>query len=186
MDHIFDLVIDVQNDFMRPDGALYVPGAETIIAPLQQHVDTRSSRGMLFTYDTHERGVYETSEEAKQFPIHCVKGSEGWQLAIAPPMPCRTMEKGVFDMWHEPRLFVQYQDFVVERDMFFDDLRDTGVTTLRICGVASDYCVKWAIEGALARSFKVQVIAALTMGIERDMAQVVQDEFGDQVSLVSL
>lgn len=184
MNDIFDLVIDVQNDFMRPDGALYVPEAETIITPLQQHLATLDSRGVLFTYDTHVLGIYEASEEAKDFPIHCVKDTYGWQLAVNPPIPSRTMEKGVFNMWQEPRLFVRYQDIVVERDMFFNDLRDTDVTTLRVCGVASDYCVKWAIEGAIARSFKVQVIAALTKGIERDIAQVVKDEFGDHVSLV--
>lgn len=182
----FDLVIDVQNDFMRPDGALYVPGAETIIAPLQQHLATLVSRGVLFTYDTHVLGIYETSEEAKQFPVHCVKASEGWQLAIERPVDAFTMEKGVFDMWHEPTLLVHGPNVSVERDVFFDNLAAVGVTTLRLCGVASDYCVKWAIDGALARSFKVQVIAGLTKGIERDMAQVIKDEFGDQVSLVSL
>lgn len=186
MNDVFDLVIDVQNDFMRPDGALYVPGAETIIAPLQQHIATRTSRGILFTYDTHELGVYENSEEAKQFPIHCVRGSPGWQLAIDPGLGGFTLEKGVFDMWHEPRLLVHGND-AVDRDVFFDDLAAAGVTTLRLCGVASDYCVKWAIDGALARSFKVHVIAGLTKGIARDMAQVIKDEFGDQeVSLVSL
>lgn len=187
MNDIFDLVIDVQNDFMRPDGALYVPGAETIIAPLQQHLAMLDSRGVLFTYDTHVLGIYEASEEAKQFPIHCVKGSEGWQLAVDRSVlgvDAFTMEKGVFDMWHEPTLSVQGKDGVVDREAFFEYLWSSGVTTLRLCGVASDYCVKWAIDGALVRAFKVQVIAGLTKGIARDMAQVVKDEFGDHVSLV--
>ena len=46
-------------------------------------------------------------------------------------------------------------------------------------GVAADYCVRWAIDGLLARAFTVRVPADLTRGIARQMEQVIQEEFAD-------
>jgi len=186
MNNVFDLVIDAQYDFMRRDGALYVPGAEAIIPSLQDHILGLNSRGVLFTYDTHLRGVYEASEEAKEFPIHCIKGTAGWHLVVDPyvcPVPLHFLEKGVFDMWKEPGLEVDYKDDGKDRDKFFTELKGTGVSKVRVVGVAADYCVKWAIDGLVARGFEVEVVRALTMGIQRDIEQVVQDEFPDHVHI---
>jgi nicotinamidase/pyrazinamidase len=186
MDDVFDIVIDVQNDFMSPYGKLYVPNAKTLVEPIQQHIASLDSRGVLFTYDTHIEQVYANSEEAKQFPIHCIKASDGWQLAIdhsAVTIPKFRLEKGVFNMWQERVLFVHGDNSIIDRDLFFEELLDQGIKRLRFCGVAADYCVKWGIEGALARGFEVSVLADLTMGIERDMKQVVHDDFADRVSL---
>ena len=183
MEKTFDIVVDAQNDFMRANGKLYVPGAEAIITPLQDYLANLDSCGVLFTYDTHLVGVYETSEEARQFPIHCIKDSEGWQLAVDPSVvhvPVYTMEKGVFDMWAEPKLFLRHRADSDDREFFFEQLKTAGITKVRVTGVAADYCVKWAIDGLVARGFAVEVIGDLTVGIERPIEQVVQDDFGDQ------
>jgi len=185
MTEIFDIVVDAQNDFMRADGKLYVPGAEAIIPALQEHVAKLDSRGVLFTFDTHLLGVYEASEEAKEFPIHCVKDTDGWRLAVdrsVVPVPVYTMEKGVFDMWKEPALYVQPegQYRLSDRDIFFKEIKRKGVTKVRVSGVAADYCVKWAIDGLVARGFDVEVVKGLTMGIQRGIEQVLQDDFADR------
>ena len=181
MTETFDIVVDAQNDFMRSNGKLYVPGAEAIIPALQDYIAKLDSRGVLFTYDTHLAEVYATSEEAKQFPIHCIRDSEGWQLAVDPwacPVPIDHIEKGVFDMWKEPSLRVMPSG--VDRETFFERLKTAGVTKVRVTGVAADYCVKWAIDGLVARGFEVEVIGDLTVGITRGIEQVVQDDFADQ------
>jgi nicotinamidase/pyrazinamidase len=185
----FDIVVDAQNDFMRTNGKLYVTGAEAIIPALQTYIATLSSTGVLFTYDTHLEGVYEASAEAKEFPIHCVKDTEGWQLAVnrsAVRVPVYLLEKGVFDMWKEPALYVQpdgrYQ--LIDRDIFFSELKRKDVTKVRVTGVAADYCVKWAIDGLVARGFAVEVVEGLTVGIGRGIEQVVQEDFADQPVVV--
>lgn len=186
MDHVFDIVVDVQEDFMRSHGKLYVPGAEQIIQPIQDHIAALDSRGVLFTYDTHIESVYVRSEEAKQFPPHCLKASPGWHLSVDPSVvqvPVFRLEKHVFNMWQEPTLFVEGVTTIIDREEFFEDLLAHGITTLRFCGVAADYCVKWGIEGALDHDFEVQVLGNLTMGIERDMHRVVQEDFAGRVAL---
>ena len=55
----------------------------------------------------------------------------------------------------------RYQD----RDDFFADLKKRGVTTLVICGVATDYCVYCAMVGALENGFEVILLEDLAAGI---------------------
>lgn len=189
---IFDIYIDVQNDFMRADGKLPVPGAENLVVPIEREIDCldADSTGALFTFDTHIKEIYATSEEAKQFPIHCERGTEGWQLAINPfhaPVPLYWLEKPVFNMWETPGLRVQRMHGIsMDRDEFFAALKGCGIKILRFRGVAADFCVKWAIDGALERGFEVQVVGYLTAGIERDMEQVIREDFaGKPVKLVN-
>lgn len=180
---IFDIYIDVQCDFMFPDGKLHVPGAERLVEHIQDEIECldADSAGALFTFDTHIREIYEQSEEAKQFALHCEKNTAGWQLAVDPftaPVPIYWLEKPVFNMWETPGLRVQRMHGIgMDRDAFFLYLKANGVNTLRFRGVAADYCVKWAIEGALERGFNVLVVGHLTAGIERDMEQVIREDF---------
>src|SRR6187551_3836354 len=103
----FVIVVDAQQDFMQADGALPVPGADRIITPLQawlSELQPADTAGVLFTFDTHDVRNYAESAEAEQFPIHCVRGTPGWQLVVEPSevhrsIPVYRMEKPVFDMW---------------------------------------------------------------------------------------
>ncbi len=46
-----------------------------------------------------------------------------------------------------------------------------------ICGVKSDWCVKYAIDGFLKRNFNVNVIRDLTRGGRREIDEVLKDKF---------
>src|SRR4051812_39378210 len=83
----FLIVVDAQNDFMLPDGALYVKGAENCIGPINNLLDSlrpETTGGVLFTYDTHDFFTYVHSKEGKEFPPHCLYRTEGWNLAVNP------------------------------------------------------------------------------------------------------
>ena len=118
------------------------------------------------------------------FPIHCVRGTPGWANVLDPDLldpaiPRYRLEKGVFDMWAEPGLAVEEPATGrrTDRDRFFDALAREGVEEVAVIGVAADYCVRWAVEGLLARGFRVVVIAGLTRGIEREAEAVAAAEF---------
>jgi len=182
------VVVDTQADFMLPDGALPVAGADAIVAPLREWLAGRTAAdtaAIVFTFDTHFTDSYPDSAEAQLFPIHCVKGTPGWRnlldpLSVPPTIPCRTMEKGVFDMWAEDGLHLDDPRGTlppVPRDAFFADLRDQGIDRAIVVGVAADYCVRWAIDGLIARGFTVVVPAPLTRGIDRPIEQVLREDF---------
>lgn len=71
-------VIDYQNDFV--DGALGFPGAEKLDGPIAAKIRAYGPGKVLFTRDTHFENYLDT-REGKLLPIvHCVKGTEGWQV----------------------------------------------------------------------------------------------------------
>lgn len=194
----FVIVVDTQVDFMAADGALSVAGAADLIAPMQAWLgalDPVETAGVLFTFDTHEVAVYAGSAEAEAFPIHCVQGSAGWAnvLDVAlldPAIPAWRIEKGVFDMWAQDGLTIEdARDpgaAVIAREDFFAALKSRGVDEVIVIGVAADYCVKWAIDGLVARGFDVLVPAWLTRGIARQIEAVAEDDFqGTSVRVVA-
>lgn len=191
----FVIVVDMQHDFVAADGALPVPDAEAIVAPMREWLaglSASDTAGVLFTRDTHIPEIYAGSAEAQQFPLHCVKDGPGWALTIDPAVvdaeiPTYTLEKSVFDMWEEPGLVLAPCDGgePIEREAFFASLRAGGIDDVTVVGVAADYCVRWAVEGLMARGFRVSVIPALTRGIVRSAETVAAEEWqGRLVMLV--
>ncbi len=193
------VIIDAQVDFMKKDGALYVPGAEDTIDIINSYLESLTLEngyfGAIFTADTHDPESYKDSEEAKEFPPHCYLGTDGFDFAVDPSKVVQAkdggvdrfiMNKNVFNMWDQTDLAVRPFKVIGEpvpiegnqdRETFFNNALNAGIDTVEVCGVASDYCVKWAIEGLLARKFKVVVYDNLVAGIERDIHQVAQEEF---------
>lgn len=191
----FVIVVDAQNDFMRANGALPVPDAESIIPSINQFLGKlrpEDISGVLFTFDTHRPEVYEGSEEGKMFPIHCVYATDGWELAVDPTVinqeiPIFELEKGVFDMWAENTTTVRDSaQRNLARDTFFANLMEKHGEQVLVLGVASEFCVKWAIQGLVDHGFIVGVNPELTRGIAQDMRQVVAENFVNRrVALVS-
>ena len=71
-------VIDYQNDFV--DGALGFPGAEKLDEKIAAKVRAYGKGRVLFTRDTHFEN-YLTTREGKNLPVvHCIKGTQGWQV----------------------------------------------------------------------------------------------------------
>lgn len=180
----FVIVVDMQRDFVEQAGALPVPGAEAIVAPMQEWLASLAPdriAGLLLTFDTHDPQAYAASAEARQFPIHCVQGTAGWEsmldvAGIDRRIPVYTLEKGVFDMWAEPGLVVRTADgSEADRDAFFDSLAARGIAGMTVVGVAADYCVRWAVDGLIGRNFPVTVIRDLTRGIAQSADVVFQD-----------
>lgn len=184
----FVVFIDTQVDFMVEGSALYVTGAQNLIGQLNNfayHLKPEETEGVLFTFDTHRRETYETMPESKQFPIHCVYGTPGWENVINfnvvnHDIPFYNLEKGVFNMWEEEEVFLSGSSADIERDMFFTKLKDSGVDTVVIVGVAADFCVKWAADGFLARGFNVEIPRSLTAGIVRDIDTMVAEDYAGQ------
>lgn len=181
----FVVFIDTQVDFMVEGSALYVTGAQDLISKLNNfayHLKPEETAGVLFTFDTHRPETYETMPESKQFPIHCVYGTPGWENVINfnvvnHNIPFYNLEKGVFNMWEEDSVFLSGIEADTDRDFFFNRLKAQGIDTVVIVGVAADFCVKWAADGFLERGFKVEIPRSLTAGIIRDIDTMVAEDY---------
>ena len=77
----FLVVVDMQNDFI--DGALGTAEARQILPRVKERVRLARGSGetVVFTRDTHADD-YLSTQEGRLLPVaHCIRGTEGWQLA---------------------------------------------------------------------------------------------------------
>ena len=84
------ICVDVQNDFVKPDGALPVPHAEEIAEKIIKLARECRSKGWMIyaTADTHYLSDGEDKEEiefaktleGQSIPEHCIDGSEGHKI----------------------------------------------------------------------------------------------------------
>jgi len=72
------LVVDMQNDFVKPDGKLVVPAASGTVPHIQQVLDAARLQGVRIAY-TQDTQV-EDDPEFDIWPEHCLKGTWGWQI----------------------------------------------------------------------------------------------------------
>lgn len=74
------VVVDMQVDFVN--GALGTKEAEAIVPAVVKKIKEEIAAGstVVFTRDTHQDN-YLSTQEGRNLPvIHCVEGTEGWQL----------------------------------------------------------------------------------------------------------
>ncbi len=88
-------VIDYQKDFV--DGALGFPGAEALDAGIAAKVREYGPGRVIFTRDTHYENYLET-REGKLLPIvHCIRGTDGWQLYGETAAACAEVKAPAID-----------------------------------------------------------------------------------------
>jgi nicotinamidase-related amidase len=72
------IVVDMQNDFVKPGGSLVVPAAAETVPYIQQLVRSAREQGARVVY-TQDTG-FEGDPEFEIWPEHCRMGSWGWQI----------------------------------------------------------------------------------------------------------
>jgi nicotinamidase/pyrazinamidase len=153
--------VDTQRDFLEPSGALFVPGSGAILANLARLTDYARRHGVpvLATACAH----LEDDAELEIFPPHCLVGTPGqarveataWHGGIVLPSGARhsgdlpphlTIEKREYSPFSHPeadRLVAEY---------------GRADPTFVVYGVATDYCVKAAVDGLLDRGRRVALV----------------------------
>ena len=74
------VVVDMQNDFI--DGSLGTKEAESIVSNVSKKIADCRKEGykVYFTRDTHSQKYLDTQEGRNLPVIHCIKGTDGWQI----------------------------------------------------------------------------------------------------------
>ncbi len=179
------ILVDLQNDFC-PGGALPVPQGDEVI-PLANRLQPLFDL-VVATQDWHppDHGSFAANHAGKRsgemielgglpqvlWPTHCVAGTPG---ADFHPALDRTRIARVFRKGDDPALD-SYSGF-------FDNghrkatglgeyLKQKGVTGVHVCGLATDYCVKWTALDALDLGFKTHLIEDVCRGVEANAGDV--------------
>jgi nicotinamidase/pyrazinamidase len=175
------LVIDVQNDFM-PGGALGVAHGDEVVPVINRlagefsHVvltqDWHPAAHVSFAEHHAGRGPFETTTlsygEQVLWPTHCVQNTEGAALHRDLDVPHARL---VIRKGHH--VGVDSYSAFMEADRVTSTgltgyLRDTGVTHVYCCGLATDYCVAWSALDARNAGFEVVVIEDACRAIDLD------------------
>lgn len=136
--------IDTQADFLFPAGALYVPGAEQLLPNISKlnRYAVEHGNPLISTTDAHA----EDDPEFRTWPPHCVAGTLG-QLKPAETLVGAgqtIIEKQVLDAFRNPELPALLEKLAAERYVVY--------------GVATDFCVRCALDGLLATGKPVVLI----------------------------
>jgi len=72
------IIVDMLNDFINKDGALYVPGSEDIVSPIKGLINNSKDQDeqIILLCDAH----YTNDKEFERFPPHCVFGTKGAEV----------------------------------------------------------------------------------------------------------
>jgi nicotinamidase/pyrazinamidase len=154
------IIVDFQNDFTPPAGALAVPEGDRIAERLNELARSGDYELVVATRDWHPADHGSFAERGGPWPVHCVQGTEGAELHPA-------LDRAAVDV-----VVDKGQDAATEGYSGFDGtglgelLRERGIDQLTIVGLATDYCVKNTALDALREGFAVTVDTTAVRGVE--------------------
>ena len=194
------ILVDLQNDFC-PGGALPVPEGDRIVAVINQL--QRRFDLVVATQDWHpaDHGSFAANHPGKKpgdtielaglpqilWPIHCVQGTRGAEFhpqldtsAIAQVFrkgadPTIDSYSGFFDNGH--RKSTGLGEYLKER----------GVDRVYVCGLATDYCVKYTALDAVDLGFKTYLVEDACRGVDLqpgDVQQAIEEMRSKGVAVV--
>lgn len=172
------IIVDVQNDFL-PGGPLAVPDGDAVI-PIVNRVQALFPL-VVATQDWHppDHGSFAANHPGRRpfeqidlnglpqtlWPVHCVQGSTGAALAAA------------LSQERVAKVFQKGTDAGIDSySGFFDNghrratglgewLKDQGVTEVYVCGLATDYCVKFTALDAAALGLTTYLLEDACRGV---------------------
>jgi len=172
------ILVDLQNDFL-PGGALAVADGDAVV-PIANRLqaafplvvatqDWHPANHQSFAANHPGKKVFEQTElhglRQTLWPAHCVQGTWGAELApglqleriakIFPKGACVEIDSysGLFDNGHRKSTGMG------------EWLKAASVTEIFVCGLATDYCVKYTALDAVQMGFKTHFIKDASRGV---------------------
>jgi nicotinamidase/pyrazinamidase len=155
------IVVDMQNDFADPKGSLFVQGAADVIPMVNSEARLASEAGafVVYTQDWHPESTPHFAKDGGVWPAHCVAGTWGAEfhpdLSVVGP----SVRKGVNGE-------DGYSGFTMKDPTTGETkptelegmLRERGVDSTVVVGLATDYCVSATAVDAASLGFETEVL----------------------------
>ncbi|HEY8018436.1 MAG TPA: isochorismatase family protein [Actinomycetota bacterium] len=163
------IVVDMQNDFADPAGTLSVAGGEAVVPIVNAEIAEAKAQGALVVYtaDWHPEHTPHFVTEGGIWPVHCV--ADTWGAAFHPDLVLDgpVVHKGVDGEDGYSGFTTRHPSTEATRPTELAALlRDAGITTIVITGLATDYCVLATALDGLAEGFAVHVIGEAVRAVE--------------------
>ena len=175
------IVVDIQNDFL-PGGALAVPRGDETVAIANRLMSLFPT--VVLTADWHpaDHASFASQHAGKSpydvvpmpygnqvlWPDHCVAGTTGADFAAG----LETVRAHAVIRKGTDKNCDSYSGFLAaDRKTptgLAGYLKSRGVTTVFVCGLATDFCVAWTAQDAAAAGFKTYLIEDASRAIDAD------------------
>jgi nicotinamidase/pyrazinamidase len=181
--------IDTQRDFLEPTGALYVAGSAEILTNLERLTSFATGHGIriLATACSH----HPDDAELKIFPPHCIAGTAGQERVSATAcsdsivldvddrltgdLPAHlTLWKRELDVFGRPDADLLFARYGLNHPTFV------------VYGVATDYCVRAAVEGLLQRNCRVAIVVDAVRAIDYSAETAILGDFARRGVLLTV
>lgn len=173
------IVVDIQNDFL-PGGALAVPRGDETVAIANRLMPLFPT--VVLTADWHpaDHSSFASQHAGKSpydvvpmpygnqvlWPDHCVAGTSGADFAAE----LETVRAHAVIRKGTDKNCDSYSGFLAaDRKTptgLAGYLKSRGVTTVFVCGLATDFCVAWTVQDAAAAGFKTYLIEDASRAID--------------------
>jgi nicotinamidase/pyrazinamidase len=165
------VIVDVQRDFCE-GGVLAASDTGSLLTPLQDFIRTARQSGVrvIFTQDWHPADHSSFKQNGGKWPVHCVACEPGSELM--------------------PQLNVTPSDVIVRKGVtsaaegysafqgtnLAEQLRLSDITSVGICGIATEYCVRATALDAAKANFDVSLLKDLIRAVDPAKSDSVMSE----------
>lgn len=158
------VIVDVQNDFCA-GGSLAVRGGAEVAAAISAHLAGPAEYDhVVATRDYHvDPGGHFAADPdyIDSWPVHCVVGTAGAELH--PDLDTARLE-AIFDKGEYVAAYSGFEG-TSEGRLLEQWLREHGVDTVTVAGLATDHCVRATAMDAALKGFQARVQLDLCAGV---------------------
>jgi nicotinamidase/pyrazinamidase len=130
------VIIDMQNDFVSKDGALFFKEARKVILPIVDLIEEFKGKkaAIITTQDWHDR----EDKEFNKFPPHCIRGTRGSKVikeiraALVGYKPWVKIKKTRYSAFYKTNMDAVIEEYKIDKAM--------------VVGVMTNICVLYTVE----------------------------------------
>jgi nicotinamidase/pyrazinamidase len=172
------VIVDVQNDFCE-GGSLPVTGGAGVAQAISGYLASPEAdiyAGIVATQDYHvDPGAHfsDHPDYVATWPPHCLAGTQG--ADFHPALDTSHIE-AVFRKGAHAAAYSGFEGADADGIPLGAWLRDHGVTSVDVAGLATDHCVRATATDAATAGFDTRVLLGLTAGVAPDTTSAALDE----------
>jgi nicotinamidase/pyrazinamidase len=153
------IVVDMQNDFC-PGGSLAVKGGNEIVPVINRFISHFHCRGefIVFTRDWHTSDHCSFRENGGIWPPHCVAGTKGAGFHPDLKVPDNSLVISKADTQGKDA-YSGFDGMSPGRTSLDNELKNSGISELWVCGLAADYCVKSTVLDGIRLGYNVKLLS---------------------------
>ena len=171
------VIVDLQNDFCE-GGSLGVDGGAEVARRVSAYVDEHGDAYELVVasrdYHVEPGGHFSDDPDFRDsWPAHCVVGTAGAEFH-----PDFTADRidAVFSKGAYSAAYSAFEAVDEEGRTLEQVLREGGVETVDLVGLATDYCVRSTTLDAVRAGFTARVLTDMAAGVNQDTTAAALDE----------